>query len=55
LQTFIKVDVDDAEAIAQQEEISAMPTFKVYQEGVKVDELVGASDAKLKELVLKWA
>ena len=34
--------------------ISAMPTFQVWQDGEKVDELVGASKDKLKELINKY-
>lgn len=33
--------------------ISAMPTFHAYRDGKKVKEFVGASKAKLEELV-KW-
>jgi thioredoxin 1 len=46
---FLKVDVDEVEAVA------AMPTFQVWKDGAKVDELVGASKDKLKELIEKYA
>jgi hypothetical protein len=32
-----------------------MPTFQVFKDSKKVDELVGASKDRLKELVQKWA
>jgi hypothetical protein len=32
-----------------------MPTFMIFKDGVKVDELVGASKEKLEELVKKHA
>jgi thioredoxin-like negative regulator of GroEL len=32
-----------------------MPTFQVFKDGKKVDELVGASKDKLKALVEKYA
>jgi thioredoxin 1 len=32
-----------------------MPTFQVWKNGAKVDELVGASKDKLKELIEKYA
>jgi thioredoxin-like negative regulator of GroEL len=50
---FLKVDVDQVESVAASCGISAMPTFQVFKDGQKVDELVGASKDKLKELVEK--
>jgi hypothetical protein len=32
-----------------------MPTFQVFQDGKKVDEMVGASKDKLAALCEKWA
>ena len=49
----IQVDVDESPDITLQEKIQAMPTFKFYKSGVKVDELVGASAANLEEKILK--
>merc|ERR1712121_378181 len=47
----IKVDVDEAEALTQQEKIEAMPTFKVYRPGVAEPViLTGASEPKLRAL-----
>eukprot|EP00056_Hartaetosiga_gracilis_P014226 m.240045 g.240045 ORF g.240045 m.240045 type:complete len:105 (-) comp14409_c0_seq1:338-652(-) len=51
----IKVDVDDAQDIAMAEKVSAMPTFKVYKDGVKVDELVGADVNGLQKLFEKYS
>ena len=48
---FIKVDVDDNSETAEANGISAMPTFHFYKDGVKVNELAGASDAQLVTLV----
>ena len=50
---FIKVDVDAGEQIASEQGISAMPTFKIYKDGVVVGELVGASEGELKNLLDK--
>jgi thioredoxin 1 len=43
------------QAVAQECGISAMPTFQVFQNGAKVDEMVGAQKDKLAALVEKWA
>ena len=50
---FIKVNVDESEAVAAFCQISAMPTFKVYKGGEMVGELVGANKDKLKEMTSK--
>ncbi|GLC35402.1 hypothetical protein PLESTB_000568400 [Pleodorina starrii] len=54
---FLKVDVDcaDMASVAEACGITAMPTFQVFIGGAKVDELVGASQEKLKALVAKYA
>ncbi|XP_066936213.1 uncharacterized protein [Clytia hemisphaerica] len=46
---FIKVDVDQATDIAEKEGISAMPTFKFFTNGERSGEVIGASEAKIKE------
>lgn len=51
---FIKVDVDEAEELAQQQGISAMPTFRLFKNKEKVDELMGANQDKLKEMIKKY-
>jgi thiol-disulfide isomerase/thioredoxin len=43
------------QAVAKTCEISAMPTFQVWKNGQKVDDLVGASKDRLKALVEKYA
>eukprot|EP00827_Trimyema_finlayi_P001641 TRINITY_DN1678_c0_g1_i5.p1 TRINITY_DN1678_c0_g1~~TRINITY_DN1678_c0_g1_i5.p1 ORF type:complete len:122 (-),score=43.98 TRINITY_DN1678_c0_g1_i5:95-460(-) len=48
---FFKVDVDQGETIAAQEAISAMPTFKAYKDGVKLDEVIGANLGKIKDIL----
>lgn len=50
---FVKVDVDDADDVAQACGIQAMPTFQLFKGGVKVDEMKGADQVNLAALVLK--
>ncbi|XP_060081004.1 uncharacterized protein LOC132560349 [Ylistrum balloti] len=50
---FGKVDVDEVEEVARKCEISAMPTFQFYKSGKKVGDVVGANEAKIKELLMK--
>ncbi|XP_033737716.1 thioredoxin-1-like [Pecten maximus] len=51
---FLKVDVDEAEDVAAEKGISAMPTFKFFKNGGEVGEVVGASEAKIKEAIEKY-
>ncbi|KAF4573527.1 hypothetical protein EYR40_003384 [Pleurotus pulmonarius] len=48
---FYKVDVDEAEEISQNQQIKAMPTFRLYKDGKVVKELVGANPGALQALV----
>jgi len=52
---FVKVDVDDNEEVAAEAGISAMPTFQVYKDGQKAEELVGASKEKLLQLIERFS
>jgi thioredoxin 1 len=45
---FYKVDVDLSIDIAEQEGISAMPTFVFYKNGSRVDTVVGANLSEIK-------
>lgn len=39
---FYKVDVDEANQIAEMSNVTAMPTFHIYRDGKRVGEVVGA-------------
>lgn len=43
------------QAVASECGISAMPTFQVFKDGKKIDEMVGASKEKLNDMVAKYA
>ena len=50
---FLKVDVDKAEDAAADNGISAMPTFILFKDEKKVDEVIGADLQKIKSLIAK--
>lgn len=50
---FLKVDVDENEEIAVDYKINAMPTFIFIKNKEKVDEICGANESKVRELVTK--
>ncbi|XP_028660617.1 thioredoxin-like [Erpetoichthys calabaricus] len=50
---FLKVDVDEAEDVAQNCEISAMPTFVFFRNGSKVDSFSGANSENLVKYIVK--
>ena len=43
------------QAVASECGISAMPTFQVFKDGKKIDEMVGASKEKVNDMVAKYA
>jgi len=49
----LKVDVDEADDVAKDEEISAMPTFKFYKNDAMLVEFKGANKEKLEQAVLQ--
>jgi thioredoxin 1 len=50
---FVRVDVDESPDVAQELNIRAMPTFKVFKDGETYGEVVGAIPPKLEALVAK--
>jgi len=51
---FVKVDVDEADDIAAECGIQAMPTFQFYKGGAKVDAFSGASKDQLAAMVAQY-
>lgn len=47
---FAKVDIDDAEEVAAEENIEMVPCFKFYKDGAKIAEIQGAHVEKLVKL-----
>ena len=50
---FVKVDVDDNQEVAALCGIEAMPTFQIYKDGTKNEEMCGADPNGLNALVAK--
>jgi len=51
--TVYKVDVDENSETMEAEGIECMPTFKFYKDGVCVETVMGANEAKLREMIAK--
>ncbi|GJD00334.1 thioredoxin [Colletotrichum higginsianum] len=50
---FVKIDVDELPDVSQELGIRAMPTFLLFRKGKKVQEVVGANPAGLKQAITK--
>merc|ERR1711909_34565 len=48
---FLKVDVDKCEELSEEYKVEAMPTFILIKGGVKVADMRGANEEKLRALV----
>lgn len=51
---FYKVDVDEAQDIANWAKISAMPTFHFYKNGQLLDKVVGANLTAIKQKIQQY-
>ncbi|KAJ1851917.1 hypothetical protein LPJ73_002929 [Coemansia sp. RSA 2703] len=52
---FISVDIDDGVDLAYEYGVTAMPTFKLFDNGKVVDEIIGAKKAALLTAMTKLA
>lgn len=52
---FYKVDVDELSEVAQQNEISSMPTILFFKKGEVVGKVIGANPAAIKQTIAKLA
>jgi thioredoxin 1 len=52
---FYKIDVDEVPDVAQELGVRAMPTFMLFKNGEKVDEVVGADKRALHAAIAKHA
>ncbi|KAI3726776.1 hypothetical protein L1987_66582 [Smallanthus sonchifolius] len=53
--SFLKVDVDEVESVAQEYSVEAMPTFLFFKNGEVVDKVVGAKKDDLHACIVKHA
>lgn len=52
--TFAKVDVDQADDVADDQQINSFPTFKFFKDYQLLEEFSGADLPKIIELVAKY-
>ena len=48
---FIKIDIDEFPELAEELEVASVPTFIMFKDKAVVGRIVGASNAKIEELV----
>jgi len=52
---FIKVNVDEVEAAAEDYKVESLPTFMVFKEGKNVAQMVGANKEQLEKFIKEHA
>ena len=51
---FVKVDIDDFPAIAEDCDIASVPTFIMYKDRTAVGRVIGANTSKIEEMMRKY-
>ncbi|EEQ98241.1 thioredoxin, putative [Perkinsus marinus ATCC 50983] len=49
--SFIKIDIDDFDDMAQENKVMSVPTFAFYKDGKEVQRVTGADPVKIEEIV----
>jgi len=52
---FVSVDVDKVPAVAQKYSVRAMPTFMMFKDGEKCDDIMGANKVGLEDKIKVFA
>lgn len=50
---FVEVDVDELYDLCEKRGVGAAPSYQIYKNGEKVDELIGCTKAVLEEFIKK--
>mmetsp|Transcript_5867 Transcript_5867/g.4865 ORF Transcript_5867/g.4865 Transcript_5867/m.4865 type:complete len:82 (+) Transcript_5867:3-248(+) len=49
--SFIKIDIDDFDEMAQENKVMSVPTFAFYKDGKEVQRVTGADPVKIEQIV----
>lgn len=48
---FVKVDVDKCSEVSKLLNIKSMPTFKIFNNGNEISEILGYNESKIREII----
>jgi thioredoxin 1 len=49
--SFVKVDVDKCSVVSKSLNIKSMPTFKIFNNGVEISDILGWNERKIREII----
>lgn len=52
---FLRVDVDELSDVSHWANITALPSYVLYKDGRKINEVIGADKEKLLQMLWKYA